>query len=269
MFAFAFGVFSDKVIDIDQKESHCLLLFTKNSCQHTKAKLNLQEAKYRLRILGSMPCTSSSAHLPIRNKRREEERKKERKVPGATILHIVYGGETCEYMTRGGMVGGDVVVVVVIQGMCVVMVGLANGWSSSDPLAGRLEVEATLWLLRANSKGEPALLVDSGGKGSLLLGLLGKVLVNDVVRLLVDVVVLVLLESLDLVQALRFLNVEGNGVGAVVCRVLAHLQHVLEGIQHHLDNLDVGAVKKVTERLDAATLHKVHDLLSGAARGGV
>jgi len=103
----------------------------------------------------------------------------------------------------------------------------------------------------------------------LEVGLLGEVPFDDVVRLLVDDDVSVLLKFLNLVQALRLLDEASNRIFVVGRGVLAHLQHVLEGIQHHLDNPVVGAVKKAAERLDAAALRKVHDLLSGTTRDGV
>ena len=60
-----------------------------------------------------------------------------------------------------------------------------------------------------------------------------------------------------------------NLVRAIVRRVLAHLEDVLEGVEDHLDDLNVSAVEKIAQGLDAAAVYEVHDLLPGAPGGGI
>ena len=126
------------------------------------------------------------------------------------------------------------------------------------------KVEATL--LGTAGSTESKLLLSTHG---LIAGLVlvREVLLDDVVRLHVNLFVGVGLAVVDLLHASALLDKQSitvNRLGALASSVLvklANLENVLKTIKGNLDNLVVGAGKKVAERLDAALSNQVPDLI--------
>jgi len=111
-----------------------------------------------------------------------------------------------------------------------------------------------------------------GRDGAVVLVVVeAKVRLKDVHGLLVHVLVRVVLQLLELVEALGLVHEGRVRVGAVVRGrlVLASLQDVLDALERDGDEAGVVAREQVAERLDTALLHEVLDLLGRAARGGV
>jgi hypothetical protein len=145
------------------------------------------------------------------------------------------------------------------------------------------EVEVLLLLLRVGSaEAEVTLLVDLRAGLAHVLGvalLIREVLLDDVVRLHVNLLVCVVLALVDLLHAANFLDeeriaVDGLTTGAILARLLVHvadLEDVLEAVEGDLNNLVVGTREQVAEGLDAAALDEVTDLgrLLETTRGGV
>jgi hypothetical protein len=113
-------------------------------------------------------------------------------------------------------------------------------------------------------------LVHLGHETGVLL-LLAEVLLDDVERLLVDLLVLVALQELDLVEAAALLDlVRVRVVDAALARVMqAELEDVLEAVERHLDDLGVADVEQVAQWRYHVEVDEVADLLGRAARGGV
>ena len=143
------------------------------------------------------------------------------------------------------------------------------------------KVEVLLLLLTSGAETEVTLLVDlrSGLAHVLSLALLvGKVLLDDVVGLHVDLLVGVVLALVDLLHAADLLDeesvaVDGLATSTALAGLLVHLadlEDVLKTVKCNLDDLVVRAGQKIAERLDAAALDEVADLsrlLQTTARG--
>lgn len=122
--------------------------------------------------------------------------------------------------------------------------------------------------------------VGSSRLGSSLVNVLliiGEVLLNDVIRLHVDILVGVVLAVVNLVHTTALLNKQSvavEGFGTITSGLLVevtNLQNVLETVKSNLDDLVVRADEKVAQRLNAALSNKVADLLRllQASRGSV
>ena len=115
-----------------------------------------------------------------------------------------------------------------------------------------------------------ALLVDGGVGLGHVLGvalLVGKVLLDDVVGLHVDLLVGVVLALMDLLHTADLLDEEGVAVdllaGTISTGLLVHLtdlEDVLKTVQGNLNDLVVRAREQVAQRLDASALYEVADL---------
>lgn len=127
------------------------------------------------------------------------------------------------------------------------------------------EVESAL-LLRG-AEGESSLgLLRSNLINVTSLVLIREVLLDDVVRLHVDLLVGVVLAVMDLLHTTGLFDEQGIAVDvclglASLLVHLADLKDVLQTIQSNLDNLVVRASKKVAQGLDASLGHKVADLI--------
>lgn len=97
--------------------------------------------------------------------------------------------------------------------------------------------------------------------------IVGEVLLNDVVRLHVDLLVRVVLAIVDLLHAADFLDEESISVdwltGGLGCFLvhLSYLENILEAIESNLNDLVIGTSEEIAKRLDATALHKVSNLL--------
>lgn len=125
------------------------------------------------------------------------------------------------------------------------------------------------------------LLVDLGTGFAHVLSftlLVREVLLDDVVRLHVDLLVGVVLALVNLLHAANLLDeesvtVDGLAARSVLAGLLVHiadLQDILKTIESDLDDLVVGADQEIAQRLDAAALNEVADLcglLETAGRG--
>lgn len=145
------------------------------------------------------------------------------------------------------------------------------------------EVEVLLLLLGVGStEAKVTLLVDLGTGLAHVLSLallVGEVLLDDVVRLHVNLLVGVVLALVDLLHAADLLDeesitVDGLAASTTLVGVLVHLadlENVLKTVKCDLDDLVVRAREQVAERLDAAALDQVADLsrLLQAAAGGI
>ena len=108
------------------------------------------------------------------------------------------------------------------------------------------------------------------GSGTLhVLGLsifIREVLLDDVVRLHVDLLVGVVLAVVDLLHTTTFFNEEGITVDRLTSIVsgflvhLADLEDVLKTVESNLDDLVVGACEEVAQGLDAAHLNQEANL---------
>lgn len=141
---------------------------------------------------------------------------------------------------------------------------------------GKVEATSLSRTVGAEAKGA----IGSGSLSHALVSILlivREVLLNDVVRLHVDLLVGVVLAIVDLLHAAALLDEEGilvEVLGAFTGSLLveiANLQDVLKAVQSNLNDLVVGANEKVTERLDASLANQIADLvrLLQTARGGV
>lgn len=109
-----------------------------------------------------------------------------------------------------------------------------------------------------------------GGELHVLLLVKAEVVLEDADRLFVHVLVGVVLQLLELVETLSLVDERGVRVGLHAHRdVVARLEHVLDAFERHGDEPRVVAREQVAERLDAALLDEVLDLVRRASRGGV
>ncbi len=106
---------------------------------------------------------------------------------------------------------------------------------------------------------------------------IGKVFLDDVVRLHVDLLVRIVLTVVDLFHAAALFNEQGIAIDRLASLLrcllvhLTDLENVLQTIESHLDDFVVRATQQIAEGLDATALHKKPDLLRllQATRGGI
>jgi hypothetical protein len=134
------------------------------------------------------------------------------------------------------------------------------------------EVEVLLLLLVvAGAETEVTFLVDLGSGLAHVLSLtllIREVLLDDIVRLHVDLLVGVVLALVDLLHATNLFDEEGIAVDGLATSttlvgILVHLtdlENVLKTVKSNLDDLVVRACKQIAKRLDAAALDQVANL---------
>ena len=95
----------------------------------------------------------------------------------------------------------------------------------------------------------------------------GEVLLDDVVRLHVDLLVGVVLAVMDLLHTTDFLDEERiavDGLAGLTSGFLVHLtdlEYVLQAVKSHLNNLVVWASEQITQWPNATALNQITDLI--------
>ena len=120
---------------------------------------------------------------------------------------------------------------------------------------------------RVPSRSEPSNLCS-------VLVLFGKVLLDDVVGLHVNLLVRVILAAVDLLHSTSLLDVDGVAVDVVSLGSLVHLadlEDVLDAVEGHLDDFVVQTSQQVAQGPNATLIDEVADLLGHlkAAGGGI
>jgi len=94
--------------------------------------------------------------------------------------------------------------------------------------------------------------------------LIAEELLNHVVGELVNFFVFVLLQLLDLGQAVDLLDVHARLLQ--LAHLLGHQQNVAQAVEQHLDQLGIPGAHEVADGLDDLTLHQVQHLFGARAR---
>jgi hypothetical protein len=135
------------------------------------------------------------------------------------------------------------------------------------------KVKATLGLLLIHSKVELAIAHTRRGRndGHFLLFFHAKVGFQNLDTLFINIIVGMLLQFLNFIQAVRF----GNKEGHLVLRIgaarffFSNAEDILQSLQGNNDNLGIQAGQQVAERANAALLDEELDLVLIATGSGV
>ena len=134
-----------------------------------------------------------------------------------------------------------------------------------------LEVESALLRSRLCSECVRLLAhVHLGGELGILF-LSSEIVLQDLNRLLVDIVIVMALEQLNFIETLSLLHERNVSVDAVgIMRVLvANLEDVLKSLESNSDHTCIGSRQEIAQRLDATLVDEEPYLLWGTTRGCV